>query len=171
MNITNKKKGFTLLELLVVVSIIALLSVVVIAALNTAKAKGADSAVKADMANLKTQIELYLADKGSYASSNHSENYCSTVAANNIIADPIIQQVLNYANKATGGSIVSNQYRSTKCAAASLSYAIAIALKTNDTDTWCMDSTGTVKQTGTPITSGSVILGNGSGASPYTCGV
>ena len=61
-----KNKGFTLIELLVVIAIIGILSSVVLASLNTARAKGADAAVKANMSNMRAQAELYFSDNNKY---------------------------------------------------------------------------------------------------------
>ena len=60
------KKGFTLIELLVVIAIIGLLSAIVLASLNTARAKARDAKRKEDMVQLRTAIEMYYSDHGSY---------------------------------------------------------------------------------------------------------
>jgi prepilin-type N-terminal cleavage/methylation domain-containing protein len=55
----NLKGGFTLIELLVVVAIIGILASVVLASLNSARGKGADAAVKANLASARSQAEIY----------------------------------------------------------------------------------------------------------------
>ncbi|GMQ94993.1 MAG: hypothetical protein BMS9Abin13_103 [Patescibacteria group bacterium] len=58
----NKKKGFTLLELLIVISIIAILAVIVILVLNPGETlkKARDVQRMSDMATMKTAIALIL---------------------------------------------------------------------------------------------------------------
>jgi prepilin-type N-terminal cleavage/methylation domain-containing protein len=54
----NYQKGFTLIEILVVIAIIGILSSVIIAALNSARDKGANALVESQMASLRAQAEL-----------------------------------------------------------------------------------------------------------------
>lgn len=60
------KKGFTLIELLVVISIIGLLSSVILAAVSTARARAADTAVKQDLLEIANQAELVYQNTNSY---------------------------------------------------------------------------------------------------------
>jgi prepilin-type N-terminal cleavage/methylation domain-containing protein len=62
----NSKKGFTLIELMVVISIIALLSSVVLAALQDSRAKGRDAARIQAMIQVRNALQLYFADNGVY---------------------------------------------------------------------------------------------------------
>lgn len=59
--------GFTLIELLVVISIIGLLASVVFASLNGARIKAKQAALKTELRQFETLMELEYADKGSYA--------------------------------------------------------------------------------------------------------
>lgn len=61
---TFKNKGFTLIELLVVIAIIGILSSVVLASLNSARNKGTDAAIKAELNNLRPAVELFYDGNG-----------------------------------------------------------------------------------------------------------
>ena len=65
----NFKAGFTLIELLVVIAIIGILASVVLASLNSARAKGANATIKSNMANIRPQAAIIYedADPQSYA--------------------------------------------------------------------------------------------------------
>jgi prepilin-type N-terminal cleavage/methylation domain-containing protein len=66
-------RGFTLIELLVVIAIIGLLSSVVLASLNSARAKARDAQRLTDMRQIQAALELYAND--------HNSSYPSTGAA------------------------------------------------------------------------------------------
>ncbi len=73
MNINkNIKSGFTLVELLVVISIIGLLSSFAVVSLNTARTKARDALRKGEMAQLRTALVLYYDDNGQYPVCNGS---------------------------------------------------------------------------------------------------
>ncbi len=59
-------KGFTLIELLVVIAIIGILSSVVLASLNTARARTRYTQAIAQMREIRNAAEAYFADNGVY---------------------------------------------------------------------------------------------------------
>lgn len=65
--LSQNKRGFTLIELLVVISIIGLLSSVVLTSLNQARTKARVVALKQELIQFRTLMELEFLDKGSYA--------------------------------------------------------------------------------------------------------
>src|SRR3989344_213082 len=79
----KKGAGFTLIELLVVVAIISLLSSVVMASLNSARAKARDAKVIQEFKEIQKALALYFDKNGNYpnetnvGSSPHTENFNS----------------------------------------------------------------------------------------------
>ncbi len=59
---SQKQSGFTLIELLVVIAIIGLLASIILASLNTARAKGRDARRLADLHSIETALALYASD-------------------------------------------------------------------------------------------------------------
>ncbi len=87
------KKGFTLIELLVVISIIGLLSSVVLASLNSARAKARDAKRMSDLGEIQKALEFYYDKYGSYPAGVYSTTGYSTDMATLPIAPEFISRV------------------------------------------------------------------------------
>jgi len=61
-----KQRGFTLIEILVVITIIGILSSVVLVGLNTARKQGRDTRRVADLRQVQNGLELYFQKNGTY---------------------------------------------------------------------------------------------------------
>ena len=139
--------GFTLIELLVVIAIIGILSSVVLASLNTARAKGADAAIKSNIDSSRAQSELYYdANSSSYL------GVCS--AASN--ASPGGVLTMKSGAQAAGAATVT-------CSDGAAGWAMIAQLKT--TGYFCTDSTGT----STPKTSATLLTSGTGPTLTYTC--
>ncbi len=66
------KNGFTLIELLIVIAIVGVLSTIVLASLNTARAKARDSARISNIKEVQKALAIYHSNNGSYPVSANS---------------------------------------------------------------------------------------------------
>lgn len=75
---TNDKSkiqsGFTLIEMLVVISIIGILATLVAANLNSARSRARDAERKSDIKNIQTALRLYYNDFGGYPKASGGGN-------------------------------------------------------------------------------------------------
>ena len=148
----NARRGFTLIELLVVIAIIGILSAVVLASLDTARNKGADAAVKSNLATIQTQAELYYDANGGYGVGGTTAVATGTAAtvgtacnSTGMFGDPTIQAALK-SSSASAGIPASGAFGGTTpvqaCGSGASFWSAATVLKTNPAQAWCVDQSG-----------------------------
>jgi prepilin-type N-terminal cleavage/methylation domain-containing protein len=132
-------RAFTLIELLVVIAIIGILSSVVLASLNTARAKGADAAIKSNLANARAEAELFYDSNGSTYT-----GVCAASGASNIIGDSGTAAAAANSTSVSFAIGAIGDSTHVACNTNGTAWAMQAPLKT--TGFYCVDSTGQAVQ-------------------------
>lgn len=99
-NIVNGRKGFTLIELIIVITIIGILAAIAVPVMKEAPIRAKEAALKENLFTLRSCIDQYYADHQTYPSS--LEEMVSKGYMRKIPIDPITGQpdwVLVYAEE------------------------------------------------------------------------
>lgn len=139
----NKNKGFTLLELLVVIALIGIFAAITAAALGASRKKGTDASLKSTLAGMRAQGELYYSNNARSYGTGVTVAYtgkCDTTTTTNLFGSTIVGTLKSAAvsaNNDVGTSATSS------CAQDTDSWAYAVTL--TDSSSWCVDSVGVSK--------------------------
>lgn len=133
----NIKKGFTLLELLVVVALIGLASTVVVAALSSSRNKGGDAALRSNLNSIRGQAEVY------YLNHNRRYGFNTSDVSTCTVTDTFIAST---TGQGAGSKIMDDLIRNARgvsnvrCAVASNGVRWAVSTSLNDGGYACVHS-------------------------------
>lgn len=122
-------QGFTLIELLIVIAIIGVLASVIFASLNTARDKGTDATVKADLQGIKGQMAIF------YDNNNNGYTGACTTDTN-------IMNAMTGAKTIVAGTPTVGGFGDGECIDSATQWAAWVNLKMASTSALCIDSTG-----------------------------
>ncbi len=139
----NKKiysRGFTIIELMVVIAVIGLLSAVILSVTNRARTSGAEAAVKANLMTVRSQSEVFAAATSGNiflptGGSTFSLNTCPVYNASGTNMLSIDRTIASAIAEATARGGNGNQ-----CYNSASRWAVAVGISA--TSSWCIDSAG-----------------------------
>jgi prepilin-type N-terminal cleavage/methylation domain-containing protein len=135
----QKQKGFTIIELLVVVAIIAVLTGIVLVNVTSYINKGKDAAMKGNLSTMLTNGAVFYSNNGNYTNFTTSTTSPKTVAADCAGNSGFNGPCLALLN--AGYTSITFTCAGTSCTSAATGWCAMVTQKAS-TNTYCVDSTG-----------------------------
>jgi prepilin-type N-terminal cleavage/methylation domain-containing protein len=133
----NKQKGFTIIELIVVIAIIAILSAIVLVNVTQYINKSKTSAIQANLSTVETSMAAYLADPANGTTNGADINTAAKVTNGCATTTPTYAAIVT----SNGGALTCYGLASGSdwCAVSTTPTAVD---STTTHKNWCVDSTG-----------------------------
>lgn len=151
----SRKSGFTIVELLIVIVVIAILAAISIVAYNGIQQRTITSTLQADLSNAVKTLKLYQADYGYFPTSINATTYCPTPADANYCLKPTSDNVfLNYTvDNPSNPQAFSLDARSSN---GTRYYASSSGGISESADTFTMAAIAGTQRTGSTLTAGAL---------------
>lgn len=137
------RKGFTIIELLVTFSIIALLASSVLAAVGSARTRASDAKVKTQLEQVRNAAALYYSSNQTYGTTPGALLCDEILSMTSEISDTVFNDP-TVARLVTSSNYPYPNQDHLFCAADGTDYAVSAALSNYATGNgfWCVDSQG-----------------------------
>lgn len=154
MHITpSAQRGFTLIEIIVVIGIVGILAAVVFASFSDARKNARDKAIVSETELLRLEARLYFERYGAFATNNFRDNdigNCSGgIASNSMFGTSNDGSLSSLVLKIHEKSTLNNTGR-IYCAANANTWALAVPLSAtvsgSNVTAWCVDSSGASRE-------------------------
>lgn len=157
------ERGFTLLELLVVMALIGIAATLILAAVNSSRIRAHDAIITENLSNMRSNMELYYSETATYGPSASAASAACDGVGTVFVNDPTIMRMIEEIEGSAQGNHSNPGFAEAVCAIGAFgdSWAVHIRLRSNYAQPWCSDSHGYIGPGGAA----------GGGTSPAFCDI